>query len=222
MASKPCKCGSTEHESVVSRGLAGMTTITSCPVEVAEAHRAMQEPVRMYSRVGLDGVKHYHDEEGWEKRYLADRDKAEAEYLEMDYTDLHIHYHLDMNQKGFSRITQHHLDKAKLKQMISMLNSYAHVNNMRDDKRFSREEVHKYVISDPRNSLWNEHYDIFENNKQLDMLLRTGRYQPYTKSPYIWRTIHLSDVERHAVQMIMLVNDMKDTYTMMITEGEEE
>lgn len=220
--SKKCKCGSTEHEAVTSRGLAGMTTITSCPLEIEEAHQAMEEPVRMYSQVGVNGVKHYHDEEGWEERLQVDIDKAEADYLEMDYTDLHIHYHLDMNQKGFSRITQHHLDKAKLKQMISTLNSYAHVNNMKDDKRFSIEALKKSVISDPNNTLQKEYYDVFENNKELDMLLSTGHYHPYSKSPHIWRTVHLRDVERHAVQMIMLLNDMKDTYTMMITqEGED-
>ncbi len=39
---EPCKCGSTEHEAVTSRGLAGMTTVTSCPVEIEEAHERMR------------------------------------------------------------------------------------------------------------------------------------------------------------------------------------
>lgn len=75
--SRPCKCGSTEHESVMSRGLSGMTVITSCPLEIEAAHKAMEDtPFRMYSAVGVNGVKHYHDEEGWEERYQADLDKV--------------------------------------------------------------------------------------------------------------------------------------------------
>tara|TARA_R100000406_G_scaffold23452_2_gene14894 strand:+ start:4528 stop:4734 length:207 start_codon:yes stop_codon:yes gene_type:complete len=38
-----CKCGSTEHESVMSRGLAGMTVITSCPLEIEAAHKAFMK-----------------------------------------------------------------------------------------------------------------------------------------------------------------------------------
>ena len=49
MASKQCRCGSTEHEAVTSRGLAGMTTITMCPLELEAAREAMEKPVRMYS-----------------------------------------------------------------------------------------------------------------------------------------------------------------------------
>ena len=223
MASKQCRCGSTEHEAVTSRGLAGMTTITMCPLEIEAAREAMEKPVRMYSAVGVNGVKHYHDEEGWEERYQADIDKAEARFFEQEsYSTMHLHYQLDMNQKGFSNITQHHLDKAQLRDMIDAIDSNKFVKYLKDDERFDKVFIHKAVISDPNNTLRDEHYDIFSDNKQLDMLLRTGQYQPYSKSPYIWRTVHLSDVDRHAVQMIMLCNDMKDTYTMMITEGEEE
>ena len=193
--SKPCKCGSTEHESVTSRGLAGMTTITSCPVEVAEAHQAMQEPTTMEARVIEVPITH---------------------------SFLHINRQIDIHQYGWSRTTQKDLDKVQVKEMISALDSNHHVLNMRADKRFTWKELSKSIISDPNNSYWSEHYDVFENNKQLDNLLNRGEYQPYAKTPHIWREIDLTDVERHAVQMIMLVNDMKDTYTMMITEGEEE
>lgn len=193
--SKPCKCGSTEHESVTSRGLAGMTTITSCPVEVAEAHQAMQEPTTMEVRVIEVPITH---------------------------SFLHIDRQIDIHQKGFSNITQFRLDKVQVEEMISALDSNHHVLNMRADKRFTWKELSKSIVSDPHNSFWSEHYDVFENNKQLDNLLNRGEYQPYAKTPHIWREIHLTDVERHAVQMIMLINDMKDTYTMMLTEGEEE
>tara|TARA_R100001510_G_C7620538_1_gene181527 strand:+ start:503 stop:649 length:147 start_codon:yes stop_codon:yes gene_type:complete len=40
---KPCKCGSTEHESVMSRGLAGMTVVTSCPLEIKAMHEAFMK-----------------------------------------------------------------------------------------------------------------------------------------------------------------------------------
>ena len=40
-----CKCGSTEHESVMSRGLAGMTVITSCPLEIEAAHKAFMKEI---------------------------------------------------------------------------------------------------------------------------------------------------------------------------------
>ena len=116
MTIEPCKCGSTEHEAVTSRGLSGMTTVTSCPLEVEAVHKAMQQPVRMYSAVGVNGVKHYHDEEGWEERYQADIDKAEARFFdETSYTMLHLHYQLDMSQKGFSDITLQHLETARLR-----------------------------------------------------------------------------------------------------------
>ena len=221
--SEPCKCGSTEHEAVTSKGLAGMTTITSCPLEIEAMRKAMEKPVRMYSAVGLNGVKHYHDEEGWEERYQADVEEAEARFFnDSSYSTLQIHRQLDINQKGFSDITQHDLDKAQLRDMIDAIDSNKFVKYLKDDERFSIEAMKKYVISDPNNTLEKEYYDVFENNKELDMLLTTGHYHPYSKSPHIWRTVHLSDVNRHAVQMIMLSNDMKDTYTMMITEGEEE
>ena len=39
----PCKkCGSVECEPVMSRGLSGMTTITSCPLEIEAAHKAIR------------------------------------------------------------------------------------------------------------------------------------------------------------------------------------
>ncbi len=82
--SKPCKCGSTEHESVTSRGLAGMTTITSCPVEVAEAHQAMQEPTTMEVRV--------------------------IEVPPITHSFLHTKRQIDIHQYGWSRITQKDLD----------------------------------------------------------------------------------------------------------------
>tara|TARA_B100000963_G_C22337866_1_gene541587 strand:- start:35 stop:403 length:369 start_codon:yes stop_codon:yes gene_type:complete len=113
---EPCKCGSTEHEAVTSKGLGGMTTITSCPLEIAKVHEAIKKPVRMYSRISSSGVKHYHDEEGWQERYQADVDKAEARFFdESSYTILHLHYQLDMSQKGFSNITPQHLEAAKLR-----------------------------------------------------------------------------------------------------------
>ena len=193
--SKPCKCGSTEHESVTSRGLAGMTTITSCPVEVAEAHQAMQEPTTM-----------------------------EVQVIEVPITHsfLHINRQIDIHQYGWSRTTQKDLDKVQLEEMISALNSNDHVINMKADKRFSREELNKSVISDPNSTLWSEYYDVLENNKQLGNLLNRGEYQPYSNSPYIWRKVDLTDTDKHTIQMCMLINDMKDTYTMMLTEGEEE
>lgn len=193
--SEQCKCGSTEHEAVTSKGLAGMTTVTSCPLEIEKAHEKMRNAKPTQPRTIKAPTSH---------------------------AFLHIEKQLDEAQYGKSSITQKMLDMQQLKEMIDALDSNNFVHFLRNDKRFSRETSYKCIVSDPNNTLWNEHYDIFEDNKQLDMLLRTGQYQPYSKSPYIWRTVHLSDVERHTVQMIMLLNDMKDTYTMMITEGEEE
>lgn len=193
--SKPCKCGSTEHEAITSKGLAGMTTVTSCPLEIEKAHEKMRSAKPTQPRTIQAPTSH---------------------------AFLHIEKQLDEARYGKSSITQEMLDIQQLKEMIDALDSNNFVHFLRHDKRFSRESSYECIISDPNNTLWNEYYDVFEDNKQLDMLLRTGQYQPYSKSPYIWRTIHLSDVERHAVQMIMLCNDMKDTYTMMITEGEEE
>jgi hypothetical protein len=53
-----------------------MAVVTSCPLEIEAVRKAMEKPVRMYSAVGVNGVKHYHDEEGWEERYQADIDKV--------------------------------------------------------------------------------------------------------------------------------------------------
>jgi hypothetical protein len=192
---EPCKCGSTEHEAITSKGLAGMTTITSCPLEIEEAHERMRNAKPTQPRTIKAPTSH---------------------------AFLHIDKQLDEARYGKSSITQDMLDMQQLKEMIDALDSNNFVHLLRHDKRFSIEAMKKHVISDPNNTLEKEYYDVFENNKELDMLLTTGHYHPYSKSPHIWRTVHLSDVERHTVEMIMLLNDMKDTYTMMITEGEEE
>ena len=193
--SKQCKCGSTEHEAVTSKGLAGMTTVTSCPLEIEKAHEKMRNAKPTQPRTIKAPTSH---------------------------AFLHIEKQLDEARYGKSSITQEMLDIQQLKEMIDALDSNNFVHFLRDDKRFDRVFIHKDVISDPDDKLWDDHRDIFSDNKQLDLLLTIGQYQPYSKSPYIWRTVQLSDVERHAVQMIMLLNDMKDTYTMMTTEGEEE
>jgi len=87
---EPCKCGSTEHEAVTSRGLAGMTTVTSCPVEIEEAHERMRNAKPTQPRIIQAPTSHAF--------LLIDKQLDEARY-------------------GKSSITQEMLDIQQLKEM---------------------------------------------------------------------------------------------------------